>query len=103
MPVSRGLDAELADDPFRAVKRACLECGGPIANWRNGRRVSKAKFRSSGASPRVWPWVSFQRRGFLGSPKSQKLKGAHPRRSGGHFSGNQLPPVAFRTYTAACV
>jgi hypothetical protein len=36
------LDAELADDPFRAVKRACLECGGPIANWRNGRRVSKA-------------------------------------------------------------
>jgi hypothetical protein len=24
---------ELADDPFRAVKRACLECGGPIANW----------------------------------------------------------------------
>jgi hypothetical protein len=29
---------ELADDPFRAVKRACLECGGPIANWRNGRR-----------------------------------------------------------------
>jgi hypothetical protein len=35
------LDAELADDPFRAVKRACLECGGPIANWRNGRRVSR--------------------------------------------------------------
>jgi hypothetical protein len=26
---------------FRAVKRACLECGGPIANWRNGRRVSR--------------------------------------------------------------
>jgi hypothetical protein len=36
------LDVELADDPFRAVKRACLECGGPITNWRNGRRVSKA-------------------------------------------------------------
>jgi hypothetical protein len=29
MPVSRGLDAELADDPFRSVKRACLECGRP--------------------------------------------------------------------------
>jgi hypothetical protein len=36
------LDAELADDPFRAGKRDCLECGGPIANWRNRRRVSKA-------------------------------------------------------------
>jgi hypothetical protein len=24
---------ELADDPFRSVKRACRECGGPIANW----------------------------------------------------------------------
>jgi hypothetical protein len=36
------LDAELAGDPFRAVKRACLECGHPIANWHNGRRVSKA-------------------------------------------------------------
>jgi hypothetical protein len=33
--------AELASDPFRAVKRACLECGHPIANWHNGRRVSK--------------------------------------------------------------
>jgi hypothetical protein len=25
-----------------AVKRKCEECGGPIPNWRNGRRVSKA-------------------------------------------------------------
>jgi hypothetical protein len=36
------LDAELADDPFRAVKRKCAGCGGDIPNWRNGRRVSKA-------------------------------------------------------------
>jgi hypothetical protein len=36
------LEAELAGDPFRAVKRKCLDCGGNIPNWRKGRRVSKA-------------------------------------------------------------
>jgi hypothetical protein len=35
-------DKLLADDPFRAVKRKCLDCGGDIPNWRKGRRVSKA-------------------------------------------------------------
>jgi hypothetical protein len=34
------LEAKLADDPFRVVKRKCESCGGPIPNWRNGRRVS---------------------------------------------------------------
>jgi hypothetical protein len=38
----RELEAELKDDPFRAVKRKCLDCGGDIPNWRKGRRVSKA-------------------------------------------------------------
>jgi hypothetical protein len=42
------LEAELADNPFRAIKRKCQECGGPIPNWRNGRRVSSAtRFCSS--------------------------------------------------------
>jgi hypothetical protein len=36
------LDVELTDDPFRAVKRKCENCGGDIPNWRNGRRVSAA-------------------------------------------------------------
>jgi hypothetical protein len=36
------LEDELANDPFRAVKRRCAGCGGNIPNWRNGRRVSKA-------------------------------------------------------------
>ena len=36
------LDAELANDPFRVVKRKCAACGGDIPNWRNGKRVSKA-------------------------------------------------------------
>ena len=36
------LDAELADDAFRVVKRKCLGCDRDIPNWRNGRRVSKA-------------------------------------------------------------
>jgi hypothetical protein len=42
------LDAELARQPFRAVKRRCGHCGGPIPNWRKGRRVSSAvKYCSS--------------------------------------------------------
>jgi hypothetical protein len=36
------LEAKLAGDPFRAEKRKCLDCGGAIPNWRNGRRVSSA-------------------------------------------------------------
>jgi hypothetical protein len=36
------LDAELAGQPFRAVKRRCSHCGGAIPNWRKGRRVSSA-------------------------------------------------------------
>jgi|SRR5215467_2022596 len=36
------LKQEVADRPFRAVKRKCLECGNDIPNWRKGRRVSKA-------------------------------------------------------------
>jgi hypothetical protein len=36
------LEAELADDPFRAIKRKCDACRRDIPNWRNGRRVSKA-------------------------------------------------------------
>lgn len=36
------LEAELADDPFRVVKRTCAECGRDLPNWRNGRRVSTA-------------------------------------------------------------
>jgi len=36
------LDVELADDPFRTMKRKCQECGGDIPNWRRGRRVSRA-------------------------------------------------------------
>ena len=36
------LDAELAGQPFRAVKRRCGHCGGAISNWRKGRRVSSA-------------------------------------------------------------
>jgi endogenous inhibitor of DNA gyrase (YacG/DUF329 family) len=36
------LKQELADQPFRTIKRKCAECGGDIPNWRNGRRVSKA-------------------------------------------------------------
>jgi hypothetical protein len=35
------LDAELANDPFRVIKRKCLGCGGDIPNWRRGRRISK--------------------------------------------------------------
>ena len=42
------LKQELADDPFRVIKRKCECCGGPIPNWRKGRRVSTAtKFCSS--------------------------------------------------------
>ncbi len=37
------LEAELVGDPFRATKRACLECRGPIPNWKNGRRVASAR------------------------------------------------------------
>jgi hypothetical protein len=58
----RALHAELAGDPFRAIKRKCLDCGGDIPNWRNGRRVSKAAFFCSprckdrhGKSTRVAP------------------------------------------------
>jgi hypothetical protein len=42
------LNAELKEDPFRVQKRQCEGCGGPIPNWRKGRRVSTAtKFCSS--------------------------------------------------------
>jgi hypothetical protein len=46
--LKREIDAELADDPFRVIKRKCECCGGPIPNWRKGRKVSTAtKFCSS--------------------------------------------------------
>jgi hypothetical protein len=35
------LKEEVADHPFRVVKRKCVECSGEIPNWRKGRRVSK--------------------------------------------------------------
>jgi len=36
------IEAELKDNPFRAIKRKCEQCDNDIPNWRNGRRVSKA-------------------------------------------------------------
>jgi hypothetical protein len=36
------LKEEVAEHPFRFVKRKCVECSGEIPNWRKGRRVSKA-------------------------------------------------------------
>jgi hypothetical protein len=39
------LEKELKDYPFRSAKRPCQHCGGPIPNWRAGRRVSsRARF-----------------------------------------------------------
>jgi len=59
------LDAELENDPFRAVKRKCNECGGDIPNWRKGRRVSKAaKF----CSPRCKAQYGKSARMALNSP-----------------------------------
>jgi hypothetical protein len=41
------LESELANDPFRIEKPTCLECGRPMALWKNGRRVkSDRKFCS---------------------------------------------------------
>jgi hypothetical protein len=34
------LEADLKNDPFRAVKRKCEMCGSDLPNWRKGRRVS---------------------------------------------------------------
>src|SRR5262249_28259066 len=50
------LKQELADQPFRATKRKCAECGYDIPSWRKGRRGSKATpFCSDPCSAKTGP------------------------------------------------